>query len=524
MSKDNKLKTYLRSGYAALFAVTHEEDRITEDIRKSCKAIGFDAYTWTPTLGIVTPDDQAIEKWNDKKTGDPAVALAAFMATKVGKKDELEGMVIKNKSVLVLKDFHLYLKKGDPVLTRLIKDAIGIGRQTARSIMVMGCQLTLPPELEKEFTVVEFPLPSRDELKEIASILAKSKGIELNGETEEILDAGVGLTATEFADAVAASLTEHDAIMPAMVAEIKAQTIKKGGILEIVKPKVTFDTLGGLSELKSWVTKRRHAFTKEAVEFGLTMPKGVILMGVQGGGKSVATQAIAAELACPLIRLDTGRLFGGLVGSSEANVRGVIAQVEAFGKCVLQIDEIDKGFAGMVGGHDGDSGTTRRVIGTFLTWMAEKTSPVFIVATANDLTKLPPELLRKGRWDEMFFVDLPTQHERVEIWNVHLKKKGRKPKEFDVGSLAFNTPDWTGAEIEALVNEGLFAAFDAKVELTTELLVELSKNTMPLSKTMAESMAGLRAWAEDRCRSASVPRKSETMQMAVNPKGGRKLS
>ena len=520
--KDNKLKTYLRSGFGALYALTAEEDRITEDIRKTCKDIGFGVYTWTPTVGITTPDDQVIEKWGDKKTSDPAVALAAFLVVKQGKNETLDGAVISNKSVLLLKDFHLYLKKGDAVLTRLVKDAISIGRQTARSIMVMGCQLNLPPELEKEFTVVEFPLPSREELKEIALVLAKSKGIELNGETDDILDAGVGLTTNEFADAVSASLTEHDAIVPAMVSEIKAQTIKKGGILEIVKPKFTFDTIGGLAELKSWVRKRRHAFSKEAVEFGLTTPKGIVLMGVQGGGKSVACHAIASELACPLIRLDTGRLFGGLVGSSEANVRSVIAQVEAFGKCVLQIDEIDKGFAGMVGGHDGDSGTTRRVIGTFLTWMSEKTSPVFIVATANDLTKLPPELLRKGRWDELFFVDLPMAGERCDIWSVHLKKKGRKVKDFHLQSLADATHDWTGAEIEALVSEGLYAAFDGKCELTTELLVELSTRTMPLSKTMAESMTMLRAWAENRCRSASTVQ--QPAMMAVNPKGGRKLS
>lgn len=521
---ENKLKTYLRSGFAALYAQTFEEDRITEEIRKTCKDIGFGVYTWTPTMGIITPKGAVIEKVGDKKTTDPMVAMAAFVATKQDKGDEQVGAVIDNKSVLVLKDFHLYLKKGDPVLTRWVKDAISIGRQTARSIMIMGCQLTLPPELEKEFTVVEFPLPSRDELKEIASVLAKNKDIELNGGTDDILDAGVGLTCNEFADAVAASLTERNEIVPALVAEIKAQTIKKGGILEIIKPKFSFDTIGGLHELKGWVKKRRHAFSKEAVEFGLPTPKGIILMGVQGGGKSVACHAIASELNCPLIRLDTGRLFGSLVGSSEANVRGVIAQVEAFGKCVLQIDEIDKGFAGMMGGSGGDSGTTRRVIGSFLTWMAEKTSPVFIVATANDLTVLPPELLRKGRWDEMFFVDLPTESERVEIWNVHLKKKGRKLKDFDPMALAVATPEWTGAEIEALVNEGLYAAFDSKKELTTDLLVELSKNTMPLSKTMAESMTNLRAWASERCRSASVSNKAEPMMMAVNPKGGRKLS
>lgn len=530
-SMNNKLKTYLRGNFAALFAVTHEEDRITEDIGRICADIGFQVYTWTPTVGITCPDDSVIEQFGpqgkEKKTSEPAVALACYLAIeekKTGKnKSEINGIYIKNQSVLVLKDFHLYLKKGDPVLTRLVKDAIASGRATARSLLVMGCQLTLPPELEKEFTVVDFPLPDRPALKEIAVVLAKNKGIELNGNCDDILDAGMGLTMNEFADAVAASLIDRGSIEPDVIADIKAQTMKKGGILEIIKPGTTFKNLGGMGELKSWITRRRHAFSKEAAEFGLQLPKGVILVGVQGGGKSYATRAIADELNCPLLRLDTGKLFAGIVGSSEANVRGVIAQVEAFGKCVLQIDEIDKGFAGMVGGHDGDSGTTRRVIGTFLTWMAEKTSPCFIVATANDLTKLPPELLRKGRWDEMFFIDLPDHGERVEIWKVHLARKRRELEAFDLEQLAKATEGWTGAEIEALVNEGLYSAFDSKDPLTTEMLVELSTNTMPLSKTMAESLDGLRRWADGRCRSASL--KDETGPTMVKPgMKGRKFS
>lgn len=520
----SKLKTYLRSGYAALFAVTHEEERISTEVTRICKDIGFKVFIWTPTIGIVGPTGIIIEKFgvapNEKPTTDPAVALRCYMAT-VQKKEEMQGQVIPNKSVLVLKDFHLYLQKRDPVLTRLVKDAITIGRQTARSLMVMGCQLQLTPELEKEFTVCEFPLPTRPELFEIATELSKAKGVELNGDAEEVLDAGVGLTTCEFADAAAASLTEHNEIVPAFVAELKASTIKKGGILEIIKPGVSFANLGGLDELKGWIGKRKHAFGKKAEEYGLPTPKGVILMGVQGGGKSMATRAIASELNCPLIRLDTGRLFGGLVGQSESNVRGVIAQVEAFGRCVLQIDEIDKGFAGMVGGHDGDSGTTRRVIGSFLTWMAEKTSPVFIVATANDLTKLPPELLRKGRWDEMFFIDLPTVGERVEIWKVQLKMKNRNAKDFETDGLAEATEGWTGAEIEALINESLFAAFDEDRQPDTALLLELSEKTVPLSKTMASQLAGLREWADGKCRPASTKATFPSAQLA---KGGRKMS
>ncbi len=285
----SNLKTYLRSGYAALYAVTHEEERITKEIAESCEQIDFKVYTWSPTHGIITPEidkegnRKIIEKFMDKPTANPGIALACYMAVAADKKTgELVGKEIPSRSVLVMQDFHLWLKKGDPVMIRQVKDAIGVGRTTARSLMVMGCRLTLPPELEKEFTVVDFPLPSRETLLEIAEALAKQKGVKLNGGTEAILEAGVGLTTNEFADAAAASLTEHDDIVPSVIASIKADTIKKSGILEIVDPGVTFDKLGGLGELKSWVTKRRNAFGKKAEKFGLPIPKGAILFGVMG--------------------------------------------------------------------------------------------------------------------------------------------------------------------------------------------------------------------------------------------------
>lgn len=473
-----------------------------------CQELDFRVYTWSPTTGV-THGGKVIDTYCNKPTKIPQVALAMFMAIKK-EEEQWMGAEIPNKSVFILYDFHLYLSKRDPEITRLVKDAIRTGRATARSIIIMSSQLVLPPELEKEFTVVDFPLPSREELYVQAEGLCKQKGVELNGNKEAILDAGVGLTINEFNDAVAACLTEHNEIRPEMLAQLKAATIRKAGLLEIITPGVTFDDLGGLDAAKTWIKKRRHAFTKEARDYGLPMPKGMILFGVQGAGKSFLTRAIASELECPLIRLDTGRLFGGLVGQSEANVRAVILQVEAFGKCILQVDEIDKGFAGMVGGSGGDGGTTRRVIGAFLTWMAEKTSPVFIVATANDLTLLPPELLRKGRWDELFFIDLPTGPELAEIWKVQIRMKGRNPKAYDIEKLVEATMFWTGAEVEALMNEGLFAAFSHKNEAgepgepTTEMLVDLSKHSVPLSKTMSEQMENLRKWARGRCRMASA--------------------
>lgn len=504
------LKTYLRSGFAALYAVTYEEDRAMKEICTIAEQIKFNVWQWTASTGVINPQGGVIEKLKigeqEKPTTDPAIALRLFLSvssSQGGKK--LEGVHIPNKSVFILKDFHLILKKQEPGMIRMIKDAIAQGRRTARSIMVMGCQLHLPPELEKEFTTVEFPLPGREMLQEIAEKLAMSKGIELNGKVDAILDAATGLTSIEFADAAAASLTQHNDIVPTVIADIKAHTIKKGGVLELIKPGVTFENLGGMHAVKGWVTKRKGAFTKAAREYGLPMPKGILLLGVPGSGKSFLTRAIADELEAPHLALDVSRLFSGTVGSSEQNVRNVILQVEAFGKCVLRIDEIEKAFAG-ASGYSGDSGVTKRMFGSFLTWMAEKTSPVFIVATANDVSSLPPELLRKGRWDEMFFIDLPTLGERVEIWRAQLLMKKRDPKAFDLMKLADATDSWTGAEIEALVNEGLFAEFaksNGKSQPSTELLIELSKLTAPLSRTMAENISAIRAWSKGRCRLAS---------------------
>lgn len=519
----SELKTFLRSGFAALYAVTSEESRALFEVHASCKEVGFEMWQWSPSNGVTGPGKsiESIkmgegEAARPKSTTDLAIALEVFMqctSSSDGKK--LDPQLIPRKSVFVLMDAHLYLKRTDQPetirLIRRIKDAIAVGRRTSRSLMIMACSMGLPPELEKEFTEVDFPLPGREILKEIAVRLAKGKGQELNGETEPIIDAGIGLTSLEFADAVAASLTDHGKIVPSVVAEIKEKTLKKGGLLEIIKPGVTFDNLGGMHGVRSWITKRKGAFSGKARAYGLPMPKGVLLLGVPGSGKSFVTRAIAHELGCPHISLDIGRLFAGLVGSSEANVRRVIAQIEAFGKCVVRIDEIEKAMAGMSSG-DGDNGVSRRVLGSFLTWMAEKTSPVFIVATANDVTSLPPELLRKGRWDEMFFVDLPSEAERVEIWRVQLKvvRPGqvavRNPDSFDLKALAAATPGWTGAEIEALVTEGLYAAFsdsDGEKEPTTEQLIELSKQTMPLSKTMGERIKGLQQWAKGRCRMAN---------------------
>lgn len=507
------LANLIRASYGCIYVQTWEEERAIADIisvakemKKAGKPNPYDVWTWSITDGLC----------NGTKipgTQDVLKTLDRFFETQDGE-DGPEGTHIPNNSILILKDFHAFMRGNPPaILVRRLKECIAVGRATNRHIIITGCQLHLPPELEKEIIVVEFSLPTREELKPIAEELASSVKQDLNGNTELILDAGCGLTTTEFSDACAYSVAERGEINAGIINRIKAETIKKAGILEIVNPGVTFAMLGGLLELKNWTDKRKGTFSKKAREYGLPPSKGAILYGVQGCGKSYATRAIASELERPLLKLDAGKLFGSLVGSSEANVRAVIAQVEAFGSCVLWIDELDKSFAGMVGGHDGDSGTTRRVIGTFLTWMQEKTSPVFIIATANDLTKLPPELLRKGRWDELFFIDLPTPSEREEIWKVQIKKHGRKPSDFNLSTLTAATEGWTGAEIEALFTEALYTAFAQDDEPDTDLLLDLSKRTKPLSETMAEPIKALREWSRGRARSASAEQEVKTAKL-----------
>jgi SpoVK/Ycf46/Vps4 family AAA+-type ATPase len=261
--------------------------------------------------------------------------------------------------------------------------------------------------------------------------------------------------------------------------------------------------VGGLAGLKDWLRKRALAFSDQARAFGLPAPKGMLLLGVQGCGKSLCAKAVASQWQLPLLRFDMGRMFGSLVGSSEENARRAISVAESVAPAILWVDEIDKAFAGLSSSGATDAGTTARVFGTFLTWLAEKTAAVFVVATANDISHLPPELLRKGRLDEIFFVDLPAAEERAEIFRIHLARRGRDPEQFDLAALAAQSEGYSGAEIEQAVISGLFEAFAQKSELTPGHVREALRQAVPLSKTMSEQITALRQWAEGRARNAS---------------------
>jgi SpoVK/Ycf46/Vps4 family AAA+-type ATPase len=285
----------------------------------------------------------------------------------------------------------------------------------------------------------------------------------------------------------------------------KQQIIRKSGLLEL-RDERKLPERGRFGVLKNWLNKRSLAFSDEARAFGLPAPKGILMLGVQGCGKSLCAKAVSTQWQLPLLRFDMGRMFNSLVGSSEENARRAIAVAESVAPAILWVDEIDKAFAGAQGSGVTDAGTSARVFGTFLTWLSEKTAPVFVVATANDISQLPPELLRKGRFDEIFFVDLPSASERCEVFEIHLRKRGRNPEEFELDALVQASNDFSGAEIEEAINSALYDAFYAKQRLESSHILNAIRETVPLARTMDEHINGLRKWAEGRARNASVPR------------------
>lgn len=495
----NRITNYIRAGYPALYIQSAEEQRVEAELSAVADDIGYNLFAWSIGQGIIDIKSGHVAS----ASGDPLEMIEAFAK-------------LPEKSLLLARDFHLFLTEPNPMIIRKLKDAFAIGKQTNRVFVVLGCRLHMLPELEKEMTFIEFQLPDRDQLRIVLDGIAKSAGLTLNGNTDELLDAASGLTTIEAENAFALSVVEAQDIKPEIVAREKADSIKKNGIIEIVETKTGADDIGGLDILKEWIGKRRLAFSREAKAYGLPVPKGVLAVGIPGSGKSLSAKATANILGVPLLKLDGGKLFGSLVGESERNMRSAIQTAEAIAPCVLWCDEIEKSFSGSKSSGSTDGGTSARVFGTFLQWMQDKTAPVFVFATANDISQLPPEFLRKGRFDELFFVDLPDKAERVAIWRVHIAKRNRSADKFDIERLAERTDGFTGAEIEAAVTEALFAAFDDHSQIDDSYLMTAVTNTVPLSRTMSTQIEALRAWSTGRARRASTP-------SAVS-KSGRKLS
>jgi SpoVK/Ycf46/Vps4 family AAA+-type ATPase len=422
---------------------------------------------------------------------------------------------LPDKAIILLRDFHLFLTDPNPVLIRQLKDVLQQAKTKNKTLIIMGCRLCLPPELERELTVVEFALPDKAQLGHVLNGICESAGLKpMEGEEREaVLDAACGLTTIEAENAFALSVVECKVINRTVVAREKAQAVKKNGLLEIINTTESLESIGGLDLLKDWLLQRKDAFSKRAAAYGLPTPKGVLILGIPGTGKSLTAKATSKIFGMPLLKLDAGRIFGGLVGQSESNLRSVIQTAEAIAPVVLWIDEIEKGFAGTKSSGATDGGTSSRVFGSFISWMQEKKSPVFIVATANDVSQLPPEMLRKGRFDELWFVDLPNQKEREAIWAIQIAKYGRDPKEFDIVQLARTTDGLTGSEIENVFVDSMFTAFEADKEPTDLNVAGVLTEFVPLSKLMAEQMTGLRQWVKGRARSATSQQQQAENQL-----------
>ncbi len=510
MNVIKEISDYVRARYPILYLVSSEEDRALRGVSSVAQQTGKRLWVWSVSDGLIDPDGKEILDSEGKSMCGPLKALRY-----INKSQE--------KAIFVFKDLHLFLEDPfpqyvtDPLQVRRVLRDIAISFRTSfKSLIILSPILKIPTELEKDISVFDFPLP---DLKEISDLLdstvqqvKKTYGekvtVSLSADDKDrIVKSVSGLTVAEienvFNRAIVNDLRFDEADIPFILSE-KKQIIRKSGLLEFYEVQDSFDSVGGLEILKDWLVKRGEAFTARARDFGLPEPKGILLLGVQGCGKSLISKAISALWRLPLLRLDVGSIFGKYVGESEENLRKAINMAEALSPTILWMDEIEKAFSGVGGGSGGDGGVGTRIFGSFITWLQEKTVPVFVIATANSIKELPPELLRKGRFDEIFFVDLPNAKEREEIFKIHVKKRGRNPEVVDAAKLSAASNGFSGAEIEQAIIEAMYEAFHAQSDINTDFILAALKETVPLYVTMREKIEELRSWAEKRAKKTSA--------------------
>jgi len=500
------LQINIKSSAALIQIVSHETLRIRAYCSQSAKDLGRDLYVWNGPQGL-RKYANGNNTWDVVDDGEQP-------------HETLEWLVNHSKEesrpdfLLLLEDFHHFLTSADHTsISRLRAFSIAVASREVSGCSVVLSQPVplLPVELEKEVQVMELPLPSTDDLEKLLKQAKQKYQIDDRdyAASPALLEAALGLSTSEAQLAFSKSACEFNRLteseIPFIIKE-KEQVIRKNGHLEYFHPQASLDDIGGLDNLKSWLKRRRQSFTEDARKFGLETPRGVLLLGLPGTGKSLAAKAVANAWQLPLLRLDMGKIYGGIVGQSEANIRSALQTAEALAPSILWVDEIEKGLSGMQSSGATDGGTTSRVLGTFLTWMQEKEKPVFVVATANNIAQLPPELLRKGRVDEIFFVDLPVQADRKEILSIHLNRRERLDdfSDADLNELAEISKGFTGAELEEAVKEAMFLAFDDSHQLGKDDVFKAIMATAPLSQTMGEMISSTREWAKGRAVPAST--------------------
>jgi SpoVK/Ycf46/Vps4 family AAA+-type ATPase len=522
----------IRAKYPLLYLLSWEERRVEEMLRRVAAGRKKRLFSWTVTEGLVAIDTVR------PTPVDPSATMPLKALEYAAQSRE--------PAIFCFKDLHLFMQVDGTspqipgmdaiILIRKLRDMVEPLKQSQKTLCLLSPVLRYPVELEKDITVLDCSVPTREELGEALDRVMRSarhmqrpgreerKSGDGNGRRvqteldeplrERAIKAAAGLTASEAENVFAKSLVMKRRLDLDVIIAEKKQLIRKSRVLEYYDAVEDMAYVGGMAALKSWLRKRSLAFSERARRFGLPEPRGLLLLGVQGGGKSLLAKSVASLWKLPLLRLDMGKVFSEMVGASEHNIRVALRLAESVSPCVLWLDELEKGMSGLGSSNRSDAGTAARVFGSFLVWMQEKTAPVFVIATSNDISSLPPELLRKGRFDEIFFIDLPDLEERQEILAIHLARRHRDPARFDLSSLAQEMEGFSGAEIEQVVISALYDAFEADRELEDQDLHRNIGQTVPLSKTMHEPISALRNWARTHARLASVDQGATVPWMA----------
>lgn len=490
MNFNDELALFLKARYPIIYINTIEEDRVEYVIRKNVKTnLNRSIYSWDFVDGYTNnPNNEGFGKRN------PLQAL-----------ELVERLNAETPALFLLKDFNRFLT--DLSISRKLRNISRILKLQPKTIIIIGSDLTIPKELQDLITVLEFQLPLEDEISQELSRLVNSLNIQLDSQLfENLTRACQGLSLERIRRVLSKIIATYKTIDDNSIAVLlseKKQIISQTEILEYYSVSEKMANLGGLDNLKDWLKKRKTAFSIQASNYGLPTPRGLLLIGIQGTGKSLTAKAIANEWQLPLLKLDVGKLFGGIVGESESRLRQMINVAETISPCILWIDEIDKAFTNTE--SKGDSGTSNRVLATFISWLSEKTRPVFVIATANNIDLLPLEIIRKGRFDEIFFLDLPKQEEREEIFKIHLQEfRPNSWESFDYSKLAQDSESFSGAEIRQSIIEGMYHAFYEKREFTTDDVCFALQELIPLAHLESDQMVRLQNWASSgRIRLAS---------------------
>lgn len=523
----DRLRVLLESSTPIVVMETGEETRAVRLVRSACSALNLAVFEWSIASGLVrsgaTDNAEPIHEIgrlspaaqnylgtghdpNDVNTSaiynsrEPAQALSNLEAISI-------------EAAFILKDFHRHLE--DPVVVRKLRDVGQKFSVNRRTVIITAPAVSVPPELAGLVEFLDLPLPDEQRLRQIIDECIVRVGRThtlrrtLDNHGIDVMAANLrGLTEQEAERAVSQAIVSRYGVTPESVADVleaKKDLLRHSGMLEFIEVSETLANVGGLQNLKSWLDIRKGTWEPAAQQFGLEPARGVVILGVQGCGKSMCARAIAGEWKLPLVKFDTAAIFDKYIGETEKRIQQVFRVAEGLAPCVLWIDEIEKVFAGSgADSASADAGVSSRLLAALLGWMQERKAPVFVAATCNDVTALPPELIRKGRFDELFFVDLPNVSERKQIFSIQLTKRKRNPGDFDLDEVSENTSGFSGAEIEAAVQTALYSAYSKKQELSTENLLASVKSTVPLSTTRAEEIQALREWAKQRAVPASA--------------------